>query len=128
MLERTRKQPRAAQLRAFGIIGHSDMDQEVLLRRVKQAIHEVEPAAEIILYGSRSREDAGTESDWDFLVLVDGPVTDARIDTIRHRLYDLEWESGEVLCSVVRSRVEWDSPRYRAMPFHQNVEREGILL
>jgi predicted nucleotidyltransferase len=104
------------------------MDQEVLLRRVKQAIHEVEPAAEIILYGSCSREDAGTESDWDFLVLVDGPVTDARIDTIRHRLYDLEWESGEVLCSVVRSRAEWDSPRYRAMPFHQNVEREGILL
>ena len=104
------------------------MDQEVLLRRVKQAVHEVEPAAEIILYGSRSREDAGAESDWDFLVLVDGPVNDARIDTIRHRLYDLEWESGEVLCSVVRSRVEWDSPRSRAMPFHQNVEREGILL
>jgi predicted nucleotidyltransferase len=49
------------------------MDQEGLLIRVKQAIHDVEPAAEIILYGSRSREDAGTESDWDFLVLVDGP-------------------------------------------------------
>jgi predicted nucleotidyltransferase len=77
------------------------MDQEGLLIRVKQAIHDVEPAAEIILYGSRSREDAGTESDWDFLVLVDGPVNDARIDAIRHRLYDLEWECGEVLCSVV---------------------------
>jgi predicted nucleotidyltransferase len=104
------------------------MDQEGLLIRVKQAIHDVEPAAEIILYGSRSREDAGTESDWDFLVLVDGPVNDARIDAIRHRLYDLEWECGEVLCSVVRSREEWDSPRYQAMPFHQNVEREGLLL
>ena len=104
------------------------MEQEELLIRVKQAIREVEPSAEIILYGSRSREDAGAESDWDFLVLVNGPVNDARIDAIRHRLYDLEWESGEVLCSVVRSRAEWDSPRYRAMPFHQNVEREGILL
>lgn len=104
------------------------MDQEWLLIRVKQAIHEVEPAAEIILYGSRSREDAGDESDWDFLVLVDGPVNDARIDAIRHRLYDLEWECGEVLCSVVRSREEWDSPRYQAMPFRQNVEREGLLL
>jgi predicted nucleotidyltransferase len=104
------------------------MDQEVLLMRVKQTIHEVEPAAEIILYGSRSREDAGAESDWDFLVLVDGPVNDVRIDAIRHRLYELEWECGEVLCSVVRSREEWDSPRYQAMPFHQNVEREGIVL
>ena len=118
----------AADAQALGTIGRSDMDQEVLLMRVKQAIHEVEPAAEIILYGSRSREDAGAESDWDFLVLVDGPVNDARVDAIRHRLYELEWESGEVLCSVVRSRKEWDSPRYQVMPFHLNVEREGILL
>ena len=43
-------------------------------------------------------------------VLIDGPVNDARIDAIRHRLYELEWECGEVLCSVVRSHEEWDSP------------------
>jgi len=104
------------------------MNQETLLTRVKQAIREVEPEAEIILYGSRSREDAGSESDWDFLILVDGPVNDERTDAIRHRLYEIEWESGEVLCSVVRNRQEWSSARYQAMPFHQNVEREGLLL
>lgn len=104
------------------------MNQEVLLKRVKQAIREVEPDAEIILYGSRSREEAGSESDWDFLILVDGPVNDERTDAIRHRLYEIEWESGEVLCSVVRDRQEWGSARYQAMPFHQNVEREGIVL
>ena len=104
------------------------MNQEGLLTRVKQAIREVEPEAEIILYGSRSREDAGSESDWDFLILVDGPVNDGRTNAIRHRLYEIEWESGEVLCSVVRNRQEWRSARYQAMPFHQNVEREGIVL
>ena len=104
------------------------MNQEALLKRVKQAIREVEPDADIILYGSRSREDAGSESDWDFLILVDGPVNDERTDAIRHRLYEIEWESGEVLCSVVRNRLEWSSARYQAMPFHQNVEREGIVL
>jgi predicted nucleotidyltransferase len=104
------------------------MDQTELLKRVKQAVHAVEPEAEIILYGSRSRHEAGPESDWDFLVLVDGPVSDARADAIRHRLYEVEWESEEVLCAVVRSREEWHSPLYRAMPFHQNVERDGIPL
>jgi len=104
------------------------MDQAELLRHVKQAVHEVEPEAEIVLYGSRSRQDAGPESDWDFLVLVDGPVDDVRVDAIRHRLYEIEWECGEVLCAVVRSRQEWNSPLYRAMPFHQNVEREGVIL
>ena len=105
------------------------MDQEVLLRRVKQAIHEVEPTAEIYpSTGSRSREDAGAESDWDFLVLIDGPVTDARIDTIRHRLYDLEW--GEWRSPLLRCTQPCGvgESRYRAMPFHQNVEREGIVL
>ena len=80
------------------------MDQAELLRRVKQTVHEVEPEAEIVLYGSRSRQEAGPESDWDFLVLVDGPVDDARTDAIRHRLYEIEWES-------------WGSPlRRRAQP------------
>jgi len=104
------------------------MRQEELLRRVKQTIHEVEPAAEIILYGSRARREAGSESDWDFVVLVDGPVSEARADAIRHRLYEVEWESGEVLCAVVRSQQEWQSPRYRAMPFRQHVERDGVAL
>lgn len=104
------------------------MRQEELLQRVKQTVHEAEPGAEIILYGSRARQEAGSESDWDFLVLVDGPMSEARADAVRHRLYEVEWESGEVLCAVVRSREEWYSPRYRAMPFHQNVEREGVTL
>jgi predicted nucleotidyltransferase len=104
------------------------MNQEGLLQLVKQAVHDVEPDAEIILYGSRSRRDAGLESDWDFLVLVDGLVNDARTDAIRRRLYEIEWEYGEVLCAVVRSHEEWNSPLYLAMPFHQNVERDGVVL
>jgi len=104
------------------------MNQEELLQRVKQTIREVEPGAEIILYGSRARQEAGSESDWDFLVLVDDPMSESRADVIRHRLYEIEWESGEVLCAIVRSRKEWQSPRYRAMPFRQNVEREGVTL
>jgi uncharacterized protein len=104
------------------------MKQEELLQRVKQTIREAEPGAEIILYGSRARQEARAESDWDFLVLVDGPMSEARADTVRHKLYEIEWESGEVLCAVVRSRHEWQSPRYRAMPFRQHVEREGITL
>jgi predicted nucleotidyltransferase len=100
--------------------------REELLERIKQTIHEVEPAAEIILYGSRARGDAHAESDWDFLILLDGKVDDARTDTIRYRLYDIEWECGEVLCSIVRSRQEWHSPLYQATPFSQMVQKQGI--
>ena len=104
------------------------MNRDELLRRVKDTIHEVEPGAEVILYGSRSRGDESFESDWDFLILVDGSVVDQRTDNIRHRLYEIEWELGEVLSSIIRDRTEWNSSPYRATPFHQKVDSEGILL
>ena len=101
-----------------------------LLGRVRSAVREVEPDARIILYGSRARGDAGAESDWDLLVLVDGPVDHARASVVRHRLLEvsLEQEDCPVLSAIVRGKSEWDSPLYRAMPFHANVEREGVEL
>ena len=104
------------------------MNREELLERVKRAVSEMEPDAEIILYGSRAREDSQVQSDWDFLVLLDGPVDDERTDKIRHSLYEIEWQSDEVLCCIVRNRKEWNSPLWKSMPFRQNVECEGIVL
>jgi len=104
------------------------MNRKELLEQIRQTVREVEPDAEIILYGSRSRGGADLESDWDFLILVDGVLSDERTDSIRHRLYEIEWESGEVICSIVRNREEWNSGLYQAMPFHQQVQQEGIVL
>jgi predicted nucleotidyltransferase len=80
--------------------------REELLERVKQAVYQIESEADIILHGSRARGDAQAEADWDFLILLNGVVDDERTDRVRHRLYDIEWDCGEVLCSVVRSRQE----------------------
>jgi uncharacterized protein len=104
------------------------MDRDVLLRQVNEAVVTIEPTAEIILYGFRARGDSHVESDWDFLVLVDGPVNDDRVDRIRHRLYEIEWEFDQVLSSIMRSREQWSSQPRSGTPFHRNVELEGIAL
>ena len=104
------------------------MKRKELIEQIRHAVHEVEPEAEIILYGSRSRGDALSESDWDLLILVDGPIDDERTDRVRHRLYEIEWETGEVISSIVRDREEWNSKRYKDMPFHQRVQQEGMRL
>jgi predicted nucleotidyltransferase len=104
------------------------MKKNELIKKIREAVHEVEPDADIILYGSRSRGDAHPESDWDFLILVDGSINDQRTDRIRHRLYEIEWDSGEVISSIVRSREEWNSDLYQAVPFHQRVLQEGMRL
>jgi predicted nucleotidyltransferase len=104
------------------------MKRDVLIDQIRHTVHTVEPQAEIILYGSRSRGDAILESDWDLLILVDGLVNDERVDRLRHSLYEIEWDSGEVISSIVRNREEWESDIYRAIPFHQRVQQEGMRL
>lgn len=102
--------------------------RDILLSKVKKSILQVEPSAEVILFGSRARNDFSQFSDWDFLVLVDGEINSARIDKIRHLLYEIEWETGEVISTIVKSRQLWNNPDYRVVPLHKSVEREGILL
>jgi len=104
------------------------MTREELLESVLGAVHELEPDAEVILYGSRARGDADPDSDWDFLILVDGPVDEERKTKIRHRLYEIEWQEDEVINPIVDSREEWNSPRCQITPFCENVHQDGIRI
>ncbi len=99
-----------------------------LLRRVKAAVRAVEPEAEVILYGSRARGEAHADSDWDLLVLVDGPVAPERRRRIAHPIYDVEWQAGAVLTVIVHDRREWHEGPHQITPFYANVSREGVRL
>jgi predicted nucleotidyltransferase len=99
-----------------------------LLQRCRKAIRSVVPDADVIVYGSRARGDAASDSDYDILVLVDRPVNMALKEQLISCVYPLELESGAVLTLMVYSRDRWNSELCKAMPFHENVEREGVLL
>lgn len=99
-----------------------------LMDRIKAVICEVDPQAEALLYGSRARGQADPESDWDLVILLNIPVTEQIKRTIRHRLYEIEWETGEVISCIIHSRVQWDSAPLSETPFHERVSREGVLL
>jgi predicted nucleotidyltransferase len=98
------------------------------LRRIKAAVRMVEPDAEVWLFGSQARGDARPESDWDVLILLDGPVDDEREKTLRRRLFDLELDAGEAISPVIHSRAEWSSSPLNITPFHKHVNEEAIQL
>ena len=106
---------------------HAKAANADLLQRCKQAIRNVVPDADVILYGSRARGAAAGDSDYDILVLVDGPADVAIHRRLISSIYPLE-ENGAVLTLSVHNRERWNSRLYRAMPFHENVDREGVLL
>jgi predicted nucleotidyltransferase len=101
---------------------------KALLAQCRQAIRRAVPDADIILYGSRARGDAGEYSDYDLLVLVDQPVSMALKDRILSSIYPLELETGAMLTLVTYNRRQWESLPYREMPFHKNIERDGVLV
>ena len=109
-----------------------DMEETIgrreLLERVKAAVQALEPEAEVILYGSRARGTARADSDWDFLILLPGPVDRMLEMQIKDRLYDIELETDMVLSSIVRSKQEWLSRQYEVMPLRQEIEKDGIAV
>jgi uncharacterized protein len=100
----------------------------IILKQIKKIVIEQEPMAKIYLYGSRSKGTGHSESDWDLLILLNKEnITPDDEQKITYPLYDLEFESGEIISPMVYSEKEWNT-RYRLTPFYQNVMREGRLL
>lgn len=99
-----------------------------ILNQIKKIVKDKEPSAKIYLYGSRSRGTAKDDSDWDLLILINkDDISNEDEREIAFPLYDLEFDTGEVISPMIYSEKEWNS-KYKLTPFYQNVMREGILL
>ena len=99
-----------------------------ILNQIKKIITEQEPKAKIYLYGSRSRGTAKSNSDWDLLILLNkDKISPEDEQKISYPLYDLEFDTGEVISPMIYSEKEWNT-KHKITPFYQNVMREGRLL
>lgn len=87
-----------------------------------------DPHAEVYLYGSRARGSVHPDSDWDILILVSADAVTSELEReITSPLYDLEFETGEIISPSVYSLKEWHQ-KHRVTPFYKNVMREGEKL
>lgn len=101
--------------------------QDEILKLISNTIREVEPEAQIILYGSRARGDAREDSDWDVLTIVDKTrLTLKERSNIQYPIWDKGLAIGQEINVFPYTRRQWE----QAPPsfFKYNVMKEGIAL
>ncbi|MBN2649761.1 MAG: nucleotidyltransferase domain-containing protein [Prolixibacteraceae bacterium] len=105
-----------------------NVSEKNILKQIKRIIKEKEPTAKIYLYGSRSKGMAKDDSDWDLLILLNkDKISEETERKITYPLYDLEFDTGEVISPMIYSQKEWNT-KYKVTPFYKNVMSEGRLL
>ncbi len=100
-----------------------------ILKEIKHIITSRFPTAKVYLYGSRVKGQAHRHSDWDLLILLNNvdAITPEIEESITYPLFDLEFETGEMISPTVYTEKEWYN-KYKITPFHENVMKEGELL
>ncbi|MBI3795254.1 MAG: nucleotidyltransferase domain-containing protein [Nitrospinae bacterium] len=79
----------------------------------------------VVLYGSRARGDAKEDSDYDFLVLLEGPIDlDADISIMVEAVYDLVLEFSVLISTQPADINDFESG---AVGLYRNAKREGIF-
>jgi predicted nucleotidyltransferase len=82
---------------------------------------------DVVLFGSRSRGDAGPDSDIDVLVILDDPSPDD-LSEARGLAFDI-WLTHDVLLSVrAMSQQGWHTLADRQSLFYRHVTQDGISL
>ncbi|MBA7571726.1 hypothetical protein ES708_13494 [subsurface metagenome] len=95
---------------------------------IKNKIKEQDPSAEVILFGSRARGNARTDSDWDILILIQkGTVSRSTERLFRHHLLDLELEISQPITVFVRSKNDWET-KHSVTPLYHSIKKEGKYL
>ena len=99
-----------------------------IISLIRNKIYRKNPEAEVILFGSRARGDAGKNSDWDVLILLNRSDVDKNIEKeYREEMFDVELEIMEPISTFVYSKNEWET-KYSVTPLYQNIKREGVVL
>lgn len=107
--------------------------QDAILQQVKATVRQIDPQAEVILFGSRARGDARRgdarpDSDWDFLVLTSYPLNSKNRYLIVDAVFEqVELVVEEVITLIMHEKAEWYD-KYSVTPLFQCIREDGITV
>lgn len=99
-----------------------------ILKEIKRIARKTIPkGGQLILYGSRARNEATEDSDWDLLILLDKPeIEQSDYHNVLYPFAALSWDVGELISPIIYTKEKWGQMSFT--PFYKNVEQDGIVL
>jgi predicted nucleotidyltransferase len=86
------------------------------------------PVERVILFGSKARGDDDAESDVDLLVLTSRPLSRSERRAISDAVFPIQLRHDAVLSPLIVSRDEWETGVVSALPIHDEVLEQGVVV
>lgn len=90
---------------------------------ISARVHQTEPDAKVLLFGSRARGEARPDSDWDVMVLLNDNSKTNRWDAVKQLFY-LSLDIEQDINPIIYTKSEWNKRSFT--PFYKNVMKDGI--
>jgi predicted nucleotidyltransferase len=97
-----------------------------IARKFKSLLQNKVKLHQTILFGSRARGDADSESDMDILVVLAEPRTPENRDIVSDCAWQVGFDAGVVVVPIVVSRNDWENGPERASLLAIAVREEGV--
>lgn len=101
---------------------------EKALTEIKELLTASFPVARLILFGSAARGEMDEESDVDVLLLTKRPLSREEHDGVTSLVFEINLTYGTNLSLLVIDEDAWEKGPISALPVHDEIEEQGILL
>jgi predicted nucleotidyltransferase len=106
----------------------SDETLQKALAELKERLTAAYPVVRLVLFGSAATGRMDEESDVDVLVLTKRVLSRSELDAIIHIVFEINLKLGINLSTLVIDEGSWEEGPISALPIHDEVEEQGIVL